>query len=927
MTHRTSTKGLWLTLFILWTGLIFYFAWVEYRNQEQLIISMARSETLGSFNKDLLYRRWAAKQGGVYVIVSDYTPPNPYLDHVPNRDVVTTDGKHLTLVNPAYMTRQVHELGAAQYGSKGHITSLNPLRPENVPDDWERACLEQFEVRPNEITSIQFIDEQEHLRMIRPVYTEAMCLKCHGAQGYEEGNIRGGISVSIPLAPYREAQLNLFSKDMSHLFLLWCIGSVVLLVLRFQVQDRLRREDEVKQELGRSEEKYRVLFEESLIGICVADFESAEIVECNNYLAHLVERHPDELIGQPQRILHPDSEIDKSTGVSITFQKHHGEDFGTILNSQLITKNGKLRDVEVQGGVVSFGEKEYQYGLFLDVTERNKYEQQSYRLLQAIDQSPICILMATVDGTPVYVNQDFTRRKGFSLEECKNRLNPINIFIRERVNALGNNDNKYTSTDPWTEERQARTKDGKMYWERISIAPAYDLNQKCSHFVFIGEDITEEKENALHFEYLATHDNLTGLANRLLLHDRLDQLVLKAKRSHSLVFVMLLDLDRFKVINDSLGHDCGDRLLQLVAERLLDAVRESDTVARLGGDEFVVVFQETDSLADALHVAELILQKLSNPFNLDGRQLLVTASAGISYYPDHGISSLELLRHADVAMYKAKETQSDICVFEPSMDQHLLQSMELEADLRQAITRNELQVYYQPKVDASSEKVVGLEALLRWFSPDRGMISPGVFIPLAEQNGMILDIGLWVIEEVCRQLRQWCDQGYSVVPVAVNLSAKQFQSLDLPEQVSTIFDRYQIDSSWFEFELTESMIMQNPVSAIRIMEDLKKLGIRLAVDDFGTGYSSLNYLRRLPLDYLKIDRSFIDDVTMDFSADAVATSIIGIAKSLGMQTIAEGVETSAQLMFLRDNQCDFIQGFYFYKPMPAADISKQLIRC
>nr|WP_320051410.1 EAL domain-containing protein [uncultured Desulfuromonas sp.] len=927
MTHRTSTKGLWLTLFILWTGLIFYFAWVEYRNQEQLIVGMAKAETLGSFNKDLVYRRWAAKQGGVYVPVSAYTPPNPYLDHVPNRDVVTTDGKHLTLVNPAYMTRQVHELGAVQYGAKGHITSLNPLRPENTPDDWERTCLEQFEENPHEIVSIQLIDDQEYLRMIRPMYTESMCLKCHGGQGYEEGDIRGGISVSIPLAPYREAQLNLFSKDMSHLFLLWCIGLVVLLVLRYQVQARLRREDEVKQELARSEEKYRVLFEESLIGIGVADIQTGELIECNKTLAQMVEREPGELIGQSQKILHPESEKDENSVVSKTFRKHLDETPGEVLKSRLITKSGQLKDVEIQANIVTFGDRSYVFGLFLDVTERNKFEHQNYRLLQAVDQSPVCLLMATCDGTPVYVNQAFTRRKGFSLEECKAPLNPINVFIRERVNALSSQGSNYTSTDPWIEERQARTKDGEVYWERISIAPAYDLNQKCSHFVFIGEDITEEKENALHFEYLATHDSLTGLANRLLLHDRLDQLVLKAKRSHSSVFVMLLDLDRFKVINDSLGHDCGDRLLQLVAERLLDAVRESDTVARLGGDEFVVVFQETDSLADALHVAELIHQKLSKPFNLDGRQLLVTASAGISCYPEHGISSLELIRHADVAMYKAKETQSDICVFELSMDQHLLQAMELEADLRQAITKNELQVYYQPKVDAGSEKIVGFEALLRWFSSDKGMISPGVFIPLAEQTGMILDIGLWVIEEVCRQLRQWGDQGYDVVPVAVNLSAKQFQSLDLPGQVSAIFDTYQIDSSWFEFELTESMIMQNPVSAIRIMEDLKKLGIRLAVDDFGTGYSSLNYLRRLPLDYLKIDRSFIDDVTMDFSADAVATSIIGIAKSLGMQTIAEGVETSAQLMFLRDNQCDFIQGFYFYKPMPAADISKQLIRC
>jgi len=924
MTHRTATKGVWASLFILWSGLTLYIACSQYHSQDQLVAHLAKAEALGRFNKDLVYRRWAAKQGGVYVPVSDYTPPNPYLVHLPHRDVVTTDGKRLTLVNPAYMTRQVYELGVIQDGAKGHITSLTPLRAENIPDDWEKACLEQFEKTPAEIVAVQSIDGQDYLRLMRPMYTETICLKCHSVQGYEVGDIRGGISISVPLAPYREAQLNLFFQDMMHHALMWILGIAALLFLRHQVQSSLNREDEVQQELALSEEKYRVLFEESLIGIAIADIETAEIIECNKTLASLVERKPEDLIGQSQKILHPESEIDETANVGKTFRKHLEETPDELLSAQLITKNGQLKDVEIQASTVSYGNRNYVFGLFLDITERNKFEQQNHRLLQAIDQSPICLLMATSKGTPVYINQSFIQRKGFSLDECRDSKNPVNSFVKERVCGLWQSDVAYSATKPWVEERQARTKSGELYWERISIAPTYDLNQKCSHFVFIGEDITEEKENAQHFEHWATHDSLTGLANRLLLHDRLDQMILSAKRSRSSVFLMLLDIDRFKVINDSLGHDRGDSLLQLVADRLTGAVRESDTVARLGGDEFVIVFHEINTLADALHVTGVINEQLSRPFNLDGRQILITASAGICSYPDHGISSVELLRHADVAMYKAKETRGKTCVFEPSMDHLLLESLELEADLRQAIAKKELQVYYQPKVDAASENIVGLEALLRWISADKGMISPGVFIPLAEQTGLIHEIGLWVIEEVCRQLRQWCDQGCSIVPVAVNLSAKQFQTLDLAKQVSTIFDDYQIDSNWFEFELTESMIMQNPLSSIRIMKDLKELGIRLAVDDFGTGYSSLNYLRRLPLDYLKIDRSFIDDVTQDFSADAVATSIIGIAKSLDMQTIAEGVETAEQLKFLKDNHCDFIQGFYFYRPMPVDDVTRLL---
>ena len=924
MTHRTSTKGVWLTLFVLWSGLVLYVAWSEYHSQDRLIINLAKAEAAGCFNRDLVYRRWAAKQGGVYVPVSDYTPPNPFLAHVQQRDIITTDGKHLTLVNPSYMTRQVHELDAIQYGAKGHITSLNPLRPENTPDAWERDCLETMEKNPHEIVAMQSIDGQEYLRLIRPMYTETMCLKCHSSQGYEVGDVRGGLSVSIPLTSYREVQKKLFRNDASHLFFLWLLGVVALLGLRYQVQTRLKREDEARKEIALSEEKYRVLFKDSLIGIGIADLETGRLIECNNKLAQMVERQPEELIGQPQGILHPEFEKDKDSALTQTFLKHHGEFHGKVLSSQLITKNGQLKDVEIQGGIVTFGNRRHQFGMFLDVTERNRFEQQNHRFLQAIDQSPISIMMTTRDGTPVYCNQCFQEKTGYSLEDCSKPSNPFYQFIQQRLPSECSGHESSGLVEPWFEELEFHAPNGAVTWERISISSVYDLKEKCTHLVVIGEDITEEKENARHFEFLATHDSLTGLANRLLLHDRLEQAIIKAKRTRSPVFLMLLDVDRFKVINDSMGHDNGDRLLQLIADRLLALVREADTVVRLGGDEFVLLLNDVETLDNALKVADSVHQELSTPFELKDRQLPVSVSIGVCCYPEHGLSSVELLRRADVAMYKAKEEHSQTCVFEPSMDGFLLESLELEGQLRQAISKNQLQVYYQPKVDADSEKIVGLEALLRWRQPEKGMISPGLFIPLAEQTELIHEIGLWVIQDVCRQLREWNDLGFSMVPVAVNLSAKQFQSADLARSVQEILESYQIDSAWFEFELTESMIMKNPLSSIRIMEDLKKLGIRLAVDDFGTGYSSLNYLRRLPLDYLKIDRSFIDDVTRDFSADAVATSIIGIAKSLGMQTIAEGVETVEQLAFLKSNHCDFIQGFYFYRPMPAEQVSEFL---
>jgi len=924
MTQTTSVKGLWLGLFVLWTGVVIFIGWSEFKDQQQLVLKLAAAEAAGSFNKDLVYRRWVARQGGVYVIASDYTKPSSYLDHVPHNNIVTKEGLHLTLVNPAYMTRQVHELSAQQYGAQGHITSLNPLRPENAPDSWERVCLMQMEQNQTECVSVGDIDGESYLRLMRPMYTESPCLKCHSHQGYELGDVRGGISVSIPLTPYNLAQKELQLSNLLHLTVLWILGSILLMILRFVIQRRLKREDEVQKKIALSEAKYRLLFDESMVGFAIAELDSGTLVDCNRYLAKMVDRDSHELIGQSQKILHP-VDLENEMPYSPSFTEHRDGESGDIKRTQLITKDGEIKDVEVQASFITLEGIRYMYGLFIDVTERIEYEQQSNRLKQAIDQSPICVVMLSLTGQPVYVNQCFEDRTGYTLEECCNIENPISKYIENKIEIFQDVDGRHRTSEPWLEERQIRSKSGELFWERTTLSPVYDLEKKITHYLVIGEDITEEKKNALQFEFLATHDSLTGLANRLLLGDRLEQSILKAKRLHSEVYLILLDVDRFKIINDTMGHDSGDLLLQKIAERLESTICELGTVVRFGGDEFVVLLDEIDSRKKALDVVESIHSALSVPFDVKERQLSISVSAGISSYPDHGMTSAQLLRYADVAMYKAKEGSAKTCVFEPCMDDVLIESLEIEAELRQAIANKELQVYYQPKVEPDSERIVGLEALLRWIHPHKGMISPALFIPIAEQSGLILEIGLWVVETVCRQINNWQKDNVYMVPVAVNLSAVQFQSLDLASQVETLLKTYQVDTKWFEFELTESMIMNNPLSSIRIMNELKKLGIRLAVDDFGTGYSSLNYLRRLPLDYLKIDRSFIDDVTLDASADAVATSIIGIARSLGMETIAEGVETVEQLNFLKDNQCDLIQGFYFYKPMPADEIKTLLV--
>jgi diguanylate cyclase (GGDEF)-like protein len=445
-----------------------------------------------------------------------------------------------------------------------------------------------------------------------------------------------------------------------------------------------------------------------------------------------------------------------------------------------------------------------------------------------------------------------------------------------------------------------------------------------SHFLAIKEDITERKRYEEQLQHLATHDDLTGLANRALLQDRLEQSILFAKRSGRLVAALLLDLDRFKIINDSLGHSFGDSLLKIIAERLRESVRGADTVARLGGDEFVILLAEVASEEDVGKVAKKILDNITAPFQIGDREITVTASLGISIYPWDGEDEETLIRNADIAMYRAKEEGNSFRLYAPEMNLVVHEVMEMETDLRRALERNELLLHYQPKINLETGTITGAEALLRWKHPVRGMILPGIFIPLAEETGLIQPIGEWVLQHICHQIKSWQAQGLPIVPIAANLSARQFRTDDLGETVRRILQDSGLPPHLLELELTESMIMRDPQSAAATMQQLNTLGVSLALDDFGTGYSSLNYLRRFPVDCLKIDRSFISDVADDPSAAAVATSIIAIAHSLGLQAVAEGVETREQLEFLRECGCDSYQGYYFSAPLGAADFTEML---
>lgn len=436
--------------------------------------------------------------------------------------------------------------------------------------------------------------------------------------------------------------------------------------------------------------------------------------------------------------------------------------------------------------------------------------------------------------------------------------------------------------------------------------------------------IRERKRAEERFEHLAHHDSLTGLPNRILFHDRLHLAMIEAKRRQQSAAVMFLDADRFKTINDTLGHDVGDDLLKQIAARLTSCLRAGDTISRLAGDEFALVLPGIENIDHTRHLAQRLLACFGEPFLIKEQQIFITASIGVTHYPSDAISVEGLLKNADTAMYRAKDAgRNNFQFYSADMHAHAVKRLRMENALRGATGRNELVLHYQPLVDIKSGQVKGMEALLRWNHPELGLVPPLDFIPLAEESGLIIPIGEWVLRTACTQARAWQDAGLPPLRLSVNLSARQFQK-DLVGMVASILEETGLEPKYLELELTESVVMDNPEKAVATLDALDQMGVRLSIDDFGTGYSSLSYLKRFPIDTLKVDRSFVRDIPSDTDDMLITTGIIGLAHSLGIQVVAEGVETAAQLSFLRTQNCDAMQGYYFSKPLPASTFAQFL---
>ena len=682
------------------------------------------------------------------------------------------------------------------------------------------------------------------------------------------------------------------------------------------ITERKKTEDS----LVEAETRLTEILNTMMAGILIIDPATHRIVDVNYMAAQMIGDPPDKIIGAIcHRYICPSSSgqcpltdlnqvIDNSDRVLIN---NRGEQIPILKTATVITLNGKPFILES----------------FIDIQARKQAEQalrdseQRYRSLYTAMKEGVAIGELIYDAHGVacdYIFHDVNRAFAEMLAM------PIADVVERRASEF------YEGRPPYIHVLDEVVKYGMPKEYELPVAKLEKVfhisvsRPEKDRFACIINDVTDSKKAQQEIERLAYYDTLTGLPNRVLIKDRLQQAVAQAQRSRALVGVLALDLDHFKKINDSLGIGCGDQMLKLVSQRLKGHLRQGDSVARMGGDEFVILITGIKSQNDIVTAAGKILDLLAEPVTIDGHDLVSTGSLGISVYPTDADEVDLLLKHADTAMYQAKETGRNLYQFySPDMNERAFERLFLDSDLHRALGRKELELYFQPQIDLVEGHVVGAEALLRWNHVTKGQISPVVFIPLAEESDLILDIGCWVLEEACRHARQWYDQGYTDLRVAVNLSARQFRS-DLPDIVGRVLRDTALPPHLLELELTESLLMERPELARTILNKLRNLGNHLSIDDFGTGYSSLSYLKHFPIDRLKIDRSFVKDLNVDPDDAIIVEAIIALAHGLRLNVVAEGVETAEQLEFMRRRGCDEIQGYVVARPMPAQEFTRYL---
>lgn len=687
-----------------------------------------------------------------------------------------------------------------------------------------------------------------------------------------------------------------------------------------------------------SEKKFRAISDESPLGIFVSD-SSGKCEYTNQAYQKISGLNFDTSIGANwSSVVHPDDR----KRVLLEWQKAESEQISFKTEFRFLRDDQSVVWTRVNSAYLKTGNNASGYIQTLeDISERKIHEiklklaQQS--LFEAKEQAQVtlnsigdAVIASDIHGHVTYLNKTAEMMTGWTFEEAIGKpivqiFHIINSVTREMVPNPSNQAIKEDIAVSLSSNSVLIRRDGLESPIEDSAAPIHNRNGDVSGAVMVFHDVTKSVALALKMAHLAHHDSLTKLPNRLLLEDRIKQAITQANRHKKLAALLFLDLDYFKYINDSLGHTIGDKLLQSVASRLMSCVRETDTVSRLGGDEFVILLAEIEGNHDASHIAEKLLSDLSKPHCIENSDLHITPSIGISIFPEDGSDVETLLKNADTAMYHAKERgRNRYQFFKLQMNTSAVRRMQVEVRLRRATKKNEFILHYQPKFNLSTGELSGIEALIRWQDPKLGLIYPKDFISIAEECGLIIPIGRWVINAVCHQISSWLRSGQHVVPVAINISALEFRHKGFLCAIMEAIKKWNIPANLLEIELTESVLMHEVDASSILLKSLNNLGIRLAIDDFGTGYSSLSYLKLFPIDTLKIDQSFVHDITTDQDDATIVSAVIGMGKKLHQVVVAEGVETIGQLEFLKNELCDVGQGFWFSKPLSAKDFEKFL---
>jgi diguanylate cyclase (GGDEF)-like protein/PAS domain S-box-containing protein len=702
----------------------------------------------------------------------------------------------------------------------------------------------------------------------------------------------------------------------------WLIESVHLLdgeILEgtvIDITDRKLAENALRE----SEERYRLLVERMREGLAQANNDGV-LEFANDRFCEMVGYTREELIGKQGDLLLAYPEDISLMREKIRLRMRHVADQYEV---RIRRKDGTIIWLEIGGAPVvdAAGNVVGSIGVHNDVTERRMAEEAlreseaRYRLMA--ENSTDMISRTSNRGLLLYASDASRRLLGYEPSELVGRSFFDFVFDADR-DEVRHLSSLIHESGPTTFAYRVEKKDGSLVWFETTSRSVRDIfTGRVREIVGVSRDVTERKRVEEQIEYQAYHDALTGLPNRRLFRDRLTVALAHARRMKHPLAVMFLDLDRFKVVNDTLGHSTGDELLKAVGARLQVSLREEDSIARMGGDEFTILLADLKSTDTAAKIAQKVLDTVALPLQIDGTELFVTTSIGIALFPSDGDTAETLLANADHAMYRAKDAgRNSYQMFTPAMNNRALERLSLENDLRHALDRGELVLHYQPQINIASGRVTGVEALLRWNRPGFGLVGPKDFIPIAEETQLIVPIGEWVLREACRQAREWRGDRASGFRMAVNLSPRQFQHSDLPRVIAAALELSGIAPHDLELEITESLAMQNTTRTIATLQRLREMGVQIAIDDFGTGHSSLNYLRSFPIDSVKIDQEFVQEIEASAADRAIVSAVIGMARGLRLRVTAEGVETEEQLAFLREQGCEDVQGFLFGEPVPA----------